>query len=407
MVDGSQRRPERLRIAMLCFSLGPRFGGAERQAVKLSSALVAAGHEVTLFAAGFERGAPQHERLPGYPAELPPLTVERLGGLAGTPAALRLRWRSFLVALTLTLWRRRRDFDLFHCHGTFDVSSLPLSLLAPWLSAPALLKHASGVEYEVLRRRTRCPRWLARRLHRRCLGQVSNSEEVAHALHTDLMFKRCVTRYLPNGVLIPREPAQLRGERGLELVCVANFHPAKNQAALIRAWATIDVRRPGDRLTFAGSGQRLEACRRLADELQLGDAVRFLGFCDDIPALLDGADGFLFPSRHREGMPNVILEAMAAGLPIIALDQPALRTLIEDGREGLLLAGDEPTYWEAALRALQSPARRREFGLAARERAVRDFSIESVAERYVSLYRDLISLDARRTTAPRGSTKSK
>jgi glycosyltransferase involved in cell wall biosynthesis len=159
---------------------------------------------------------------------------------------------------------------------------------------------------------------------------------------------------------------------------------------------------PKDTVTFARALRRLEpgsfraaivggGPERPQVEAELGDAGELLGERDDVPELLASADVFALSSRS-EGLPLSILEAMAAGLPVVATAVGGIPELVVDGETGLLVPpGDAQALADALRRLLGDPSLRRRFGDAARERAERDFSVERVRRAHVDLYERLLA----------------
>jgi len=121
--------------------------------------------------------------------------------------------------------------------------------------------------------------------------------------------------------------------------------------------------------------------------------VKFLGVRSDVGALLNGADIFVQPSRS-EGMPLSVIEAMRAGLPVIASDVGGLREMIASGADGELVPAEDPQELASRLeRLLEHPRERARLGRAARVSSGDRFGVESMVEQYLQLY---LSLSGRR-----------
>lgn len=121
------------------------------------------------------------------------------------------------------------------------------------------------------------------------------------------------------------------------------------------------------------------------------DRVRFIGRRDDVPALLASADLFVLPSLY-EGLPLSIMEAMAAGTPVVATDIGGNNELVMSGKTGLLVPAANPVALAEAVRALLAePARARSFAAAAREQAQRDFDFNHAVRRVSSVYDELLA----------------
>jgi glycosyltransferase involved in cell wall biosynthesis len=123
----------------------------------------------------------------------------------------------------------------------------------------------------------------------------------------------------------------------------------------------------------------------------LDGEVRFLGHRDDVPEVLAAADLFVFPSL-LEGLGGALIEAMALGLPIVASDLPAVREVVEEGANALLVPPGSPGRLADAMRALiDDPERMVAFGARGREIFEERFTIERSVEQMVGLYERVIA----------------
>jgi len=167
------------------------------------------------------------------------------------------------------------------------------------------------------------------------------------------------------------------------ILTVGRLSDQKDQATLVRAFARLHEHRPRTRLVIVGTGERESELRSLVERLGLTDAVSFAGFVDNVYAYMGSASVFVLSSRH-EGLPTVLIEAMACGCPVVATDCPSgPREILQDGEYGPLVpVGDESSLAEAILEALDSPVSDELL----RERAS-DFSTESALEEYVEFIR--------------------
>ncbi len=166
---------------------------------------------------------------------------------------------------------------------------------------------------------------------------------------------------------------------------ISNFRPVKNVEAVIRVFAALRARH-ACRLVLVGEGPERTRAERLAAELGVSDKVVFRGNEEYIEDILPSADLFLLPSHH-ESFGLVALEAMSAGVPVVATNQGGTVEVIEDGVSGFLRSPDDlDGMVEAASRILDDPAFARTMSEAARESAVRKFDVEHVVHRYVEFY---------------------
>lgn len=184
---------------------------------------------------------------------------------------------------------------------------------------------------------------------------------------------------------------------------VGRLWPQKRVQDLI--WAA-DILRIGGfdfRVAIVGEGPRRSALEGLTRSLDLGRIVRFTGHRADAGKLIAAMDALVLPSRF-EGMPNVALEAMLAGKPVVATRIPGMDEVVVDGVTGSLIAVKRPMELARALSKLVvDPELRTRMGEAGRQRVVREFSVEQMVERYAALYGDVLSGDARRSAEGRNA----
>ena len=175
---------------------------------------------------------------------------------------------------------------------------------------------------------------------------------------------------VPNGVeaLAPTlAPMPLAKRKGDTILCVARFTPQKNHAVLLGAMARLARVRPGAVLLLVGEGPEEDRMRRRAARLGLADRVRFLGRRDDVPALMTEADLLVLPSAF-EGLPLVVLEAMAAGLPVVASRIGGVVEALGPEHPWLVPPGDRRTLASALSDALGDGPARAEAARRQRER---------------------------------------
>ncbi len=153
-----------------------------------------------------------------------------------------------------------------------------------------------------------------------------------------------------------RERLGLPGD-GVLLGCVANLRPVKGHDVLLRAFAAMDT--GPARLALAGTGELEGALRRRSGELGVADRVHFLGSRGDVPALLSAFD-LVVSASLSEGLSNAILEAMAAGLPVVATAVGGNPELVVPGETGELVPAEDPPALARALAGLVADREGRE-----------------------------------------------
>jgi glycosyltransferase involved in cell wall biosynthesis len=194
------------------------------------------------------------------------------------------------------------------------------------------------------------------------------------------------TVVIHNGVdpraAIPRQ----RGDTGPpRIVTVGRFKAPKDPLTLVRALASLGAR--SFEAVIVGDGPDRRAVEAEIERLGLVQAARLAGERDDVPELLAGADIFVLSSRS-EGLPLSILEAMSAGLPVVASRVGGVPEVVLDGETGLLVPPGDPSSLAAAIeRLLVDPDLRARLGTAGRARIEESFDLDRCRSAHVELYR--------------------
>jgi glycosyltransferase involved in cell wall biosynthesis len=169
---------------------------------------------------------------------------------------------------------------------------------------------------------------------------------------------------------------------------VARFHPVKDHATLINAFATVARTRSDVDLMLAGDGELRENLERQVETLGLAGRVRFLGVRRDVPDVLMASDVFTLSSLS-EASSLTLLEAMASGLPVVVTDVGGNPELVRRGVDGLLVPRRDPVALGAALlRLLNDPALSASMGRAASARVAEEFDLGKTIDRYAALYQE-------------------
>lgn len=175
------------------------------------------------------------------------------------------------------------------------------------------------------------------------------------------------------------------------VLCIARLVPEKDHETLIRAFSQVTARHPEAELWLVGDGPRRKAIRRLAEELLPPRRLRLLPGQSDISPLLQRSSLFVL-SSVQEGLPNVVLEAMAAGLPVVATDVGGLSEVVAHGETGWLVAPkDVPALADAISHLLTHDAVRTGFGQAGRKRAEQRFSLAAMVQQHEEMFLRLLN----------------
>lgn len=200
-------------------------------------------------------------------------------------------------------------------------------------------------------------------------------------------------RYIANGVDCGRFAPGLAKSLEPLIVCVARLAADKDHAALLHAFSQVRQKFPAARLRLVGDGPEEEKLRHLAAKLPdgAGAGVEFAGAAADPAPML--ADAWLFAlASRREGQPNAVLEAMAAGLPVCATNAGGIPALLEHGeaQAGLVCQPGDTAALAANICALLSnAAMRRQLGANGRARAERDFSFAAMTAAHEDFFEQL------------------
>jgi glycosyltransferase involved in cell wall biosynthesis len=205
---------------------------------------------------------------------------------------------------------------------------------------------------------------------------------------------------IPNGIDLPERPgleerARARAALGVTaddvvVGVVARLSPQKAHHVLFEAVARCLPDVPSLRLVVIGDGKLGPRLHRFAEQLGIGHRTTFLGTRRDVPGLLPGLDVSCLSSVH-EGVPIALIEAMAAGVPIVASDCGAVRDIVEDGEQGYLVPVGDVDRFADRLRLLAGdPDLRARLGSAGRARAEHEFNIERTARAYEELLTELV-----------------
>lgn len=186
------------------------------------------------------------------------------------------------------------------------------------------------------------------------------------------------------GVSVDRAPGGLR----VGMVARMNAH-YKNHAGFMRIASRIHGKMPEVEFLLVGDGPLRPELEKQAQDLGLGNHVVFLGDQKDIPDILASMDVAVLTS-DSESLSNALLEAMAAGLPVVAYQVGGNAELVNEERGMLIPAGDEEGFAAAVLRFLASPAVRQQLGQNGRRFAQENFSLHSILARYEACYQTLL-----------------
>lgn len=378
------------KILMFCPQFRPLIGGAERQAEKQAIALAASGCQVSIITPRIDSDSPDVEEILGVRIERFPMTD--LSRRWPFPGVALLNIPIILWQVIRVVYPRLRQADLLHAHLA-SLQTLGAVLAARLAKKPALCKAAIADQHSDLGEIVKqgpggmLVAWAIRQFTPCWIATTRAVEEalIRAGIKPSLIVK------IPNGIVLPKE-RQLRKNPVRRFLYLGRLSTniQRDVPSLIEAFDRLAEQLPDAELALVGGGNLLEETRTKVEGCIGRNRIHVPGF-DSADQWLAWADCFVLPSR-REGLSNALLEAMAVGLPCIANDIPPNREVLEDGLGGVLVpVGDVKALTEAIRRMATEDTLAQAMRAAAYLRAKQHYGIESVADRYLDLYYNLLN----------------
>jgi glycosyltransferase involved in cell wall biosynthesis len=374
----------RLHIAHFTNTYHPVISGVVRSVSSFRDALTNLGHNVFIFAQDASDCEDTEPFIFRYPTLALPLPGE---------FPLAIPFSSFISNVLPIL-----KLDVIHSHHPFllgqaaarQAQDLDVPLVFTYHTRYREYSHYIALNQELVK--DVIDRWLGDYMQQ-CHHIIAPSESIRHLLVEDYGITEQVT-IIPTG--IDPEPFQkadgqsLRQERGWAndkvLVSVGRLAPEKNFNTLLQAAALVIEQDPRVRLVLIGDGDEREALEDLAAELEISDRVEFTGKVpfDDVARYLKAADLFCFASvTETQGV--VTTEAMAAGLPIVAVDATGTSDVVTHGQEGLLTENNHEALAQSIARVLNDDALRQRLKDGASKK-IELFDMKELAQKLVDVY---------------------
>ncbi len=368
----------RRRIRVLRVVIGLNLGGVQQGVLNLCRQLDPARYEIIVCALENDGVIGREIAQAGFE-----VVVLGLKGKAARPR---------IVAELYRLMKSRR-IDLVH--GSAYHPGLYARLAGLLARVPILVNHEHSLIHRRLRHRCLFSHWLGKftQAHIAVSQAVKNQVVSWHGLDPQKV------RVIYNGVgshffQAARWRSQSRANLGISpetrvIGLVSRLHLDKGFDALLAGLGSLSIELPFT-LLVAGAGPHEEEIRSLVRAQGLEKRVTFLGYRRDIPELLAAMDVFVHPSL-KEGFPNALLEAMAAGLPVVVSDHEAHLEAVEAGVNGLIFPrGDGEAFRRCLEEVLGNPAQAKQLGEAAQKRVAEHFTLEQFGRRVQALYDELV-----------------
>jgi glycosyltransferase involved in cell wall biosynthesis len=358
-------------------------GGTESQAVELALRLSKTRYTVTVGCLRLQ--GPLLTRLQG--SGICVVEFHPRGGID----SLRGGWQ----LLRLSAFLRREHFDVVHTHDLWsNLMGIPAAVLARVPVVVSSQRDLSHLPWYRGRRRA----WL-RRIQRLSSVVLVNASPVREQLIGEGLLSPEKIRVIRNGVDLEKFSRSVSDSRvvfanagnGKRIVLVGNMtSEVKGHPVLIRAATTIVGGFPDARFVLVGEGVFRKQFEAQAQDLGLGKHFLFLGGREDVPEILAGCDVAVLPSK-MEGLPNALLEYLAAGLGTVTTTAGGNAEIVQDGVTGLLVPPENPDLLAAALlRLLRDPDLARRLGHSGREYVRRTFGFDRLVGEIEGLYLELL-----------------
>lgn len=368
------------KINVLIFTSSFNIGGSERQAVELIKRLDRS--RFTPVVACFQKVGPLATELPFGLEEVHsfPLTgfVNR--------GALR-RAREFISLL------RRVQVQVIQCFDFYsNLFAIPLARLT---GVPVIL----GCRRDEAVMRSAAQQKAEIFSFRFATGVIANAKAIKTQLVDRDHLRPEKVKVIHNGLDLNRFdlPANLSSsesaqDRKLVVAVVANLRPEKGHLVFLAAIQRLSKRLPHVQWRIVGDGSMREIIENRVKELGLTEAVQMVGAVTDVPSLLRDIDIAVLPSLKNEGLPNAVMEAMAAAKPVVGTDTGGTAELVIDGLTGYIVpAGDSALLADRLEFLCRDGEIRRNMGEAGRKRIIEQFSADHMARQFEALYHRLVS----------------
>lgn len=376
-----------MKVLMVIERYSPIWGGAENQLQQLCSHLVRNGCDVSVVTRRWESNMPSRDLVDGVPVRRVGLMFSSIGGNL-----------AFSAALFWYLLRHGRNTDIIHSHGAAVLGGL-CTLAARLTGSRCVVKIATAGRIPKLEGTVLGRSVLA--LFKRADFIVCLSEEIRVELGQIGVSENRIVR-LPNAVdtdrfqpFSPERRRDWRRDRGIRVrdplvVFSGRLVPRKGAGVLLEAWPQVTARHPDAQLVLLGDGRGQadsveEALRRKVEHEGIAN-VTFGGATGRPEDFLGAADVLVLPS-FKEGFPNALLEAMAAGMATVSSRIGGVVDLVVDGDTGLVVPpGDADALADCISFLLASPGVRREMGERARSQVLETYTCSKIFAKYHMIY---------------------
>ncbi len=365
---------------MLISNFYPVLAGAEQQALNLSRTLFSQGIPVSVLTRSME-GTKAFEQINNIPVyrEIHVFDKGKWFGI------------TYILSTFYFLLRKRHTYNIIHCHIADGLGYVAALLMKFIFNKKVIVKIAlSGPSSDLNRLKKSF-------LNRLCLKLIHSVDKIiiistwSEKEALEIGLSKSKITFIPNGVNIKRfKPPSKSGQKSGRIIYVGRLVTQKGVDILLQAFADVIKESPSLILDIVGDGPEKEMFQDTAEKLEIKEKVIFHGVKQKPYYLFIKADIFVLPSRS-EGLPNVLLEAMSCGMPVIATKVSGNLDIIKNNENGILIEKENPKQLANAIKKILNDSRLAEIlGTKARETVIQNYSIEHTVSKYIKLYTDLL-----------------
>ena len=360
----------------------PTVGGAEKQVELLTKALHDQGHTVRVIAPHMVKDSPLIEDMDGIIIErIPYPRIKIIGALI------------LVSRVGLRLLKERNKFDAIHIHMVRNLAAI-IGLIKPWLRGNVVAKISGAWEFEggvldpelASKPLNKIMNILIRRIdYFQAISKFTVEQLKVAGYSSDKI------KFIPNAIdtgrfLVDRkkQPSEC-----INVVYTGRLEYVKGVDILLEAWAKVlsKVDKQQVKLLIAGAGNEQSKLDEIVKKYGMKDSVSFLGVISDIPNLLSQAHIYIQPSR-QEGLSNSVLEAMAAGLPIVATRVSGNEDIVCDCDNGFLVEPENPLKLATAIiKLINNEELRTQLGKRSHEIVMQGYQLPVILKQLIQAYR--------------------
>ncbi len=368
------------RVLMLISNFYPVLAGAEQQALNLSQMLVSKGIPVSVLTRSI-KSEKSFEQIKGVSVYRKIHVLDK-GKWFGI---------SYILTSFYFLFRMRHTYNIIHCHIADGLGYIAALLIKFFFNKKVIVKIAlSGPTSDFKRlKKSWINRICLKLLHKVdkiiTICEWSKKEAVAEG------FSESKIAFIPNGVNTDHFiPSSVLDCSSNKITYLGRLKHQKGIDTLLRAFSILVAKKPELQLEITGEGPEKTNLLKMSEDLKIADKVIFHGNNTDPYAFLLSSGIFVLPSRC-EGLPNVLLEAMSCGLPVIASNVGGNLDLIQPGINGILFEEGNHEQLSLAIETIRDDKQLKEkLGENARQTVVEGYSMDLITSEYITLYKELL-----------------